>query len=361
MTKRGAAADEVAAVKVPCFNFTELHIVTDRYILHDVLGSGTAGVVHRATPRAARADGTEGITDVAVKCYLTKSDHWEANTKREIECMRKIPRHENIIELIEVATNDARDSIYTVLEYLPYDLRWLLRRHASTLPLGQIKGYMQQLLSGVSHMHGAGVMHRDLKPENVLISAGNVLKIADFGLAGATAGNPYHTVMVVTIWYRAPEILLAGTATTHARYDSRIDVWSVGAIMGEFLLGGQSALFQNNDKTEAPDKQLLVVYDVCGTPTRDTHAEWPEYLQRVLPGSYTYARVDRLSDGTAIKAKSVRPVLCTPSALSALCSMLCMNPLRRSTAAQVLAMPYFALDSPKPYPAEVMCRIQRVK
>ena len=78
----------------------------------------------------------------------------------------------------------------------------------------QVKTVMLQLLAGVHHMHDNWMLHRDLKTSNLLMSHKGVLKIADFGLA-REYGSPLrnYTQMVVTLWYRPPELLL-GTATS---------------------------------------------------------------------------------------------------------------------------------------------------
>lgn len=362
MTKR--AAPEADYSLSACFNVDKLRIVTDHYTLQDEVGNGVAGIVYRSVRQSAPDGGS-----LAIKCHRTGNEKWARNLKREVQTIERIPPgHPNILDLIEVCTSAARDLIYTVMEFMPYDLRWLMRRHGINFPSGQIKGYMQQLLSGLSHMHAAGVMHRDLKPENVLVTAGNVLKISDFGLAydfsrsAAAVKNTtvFHTSMVTTIWYRAPEILLVGAQPT-ARYDARVDVWSAGAIFGEFLLGGRAALFQMDGNSESTEKQLETIYELCGTPPRDTHCEWPQELQKLLPHSYRYTLPNKIHDAFGLKSKSLRAALFTPSAVATLSAMVCMNPTRRSTAAQVLLMPYFALDAPKPYPASMMCQIQRTK
>ncbi len=365
MTKRVAPDSSSSSSSISaCFDVDRLRIVTDDYTLQEEVGNGVAGIVYRAVRQSEPA-----ARQLAIKCHRTGNENWARNLKREIRSMKRIPpNHTNILDLIEVCTSPARDLIYTVMEFMPYDLRWLMRRHGINFPPGQIKGYMQQLLSGLSHMHAAGVMHRDLKPENVLVTAGNVLKISDFGLAydfsrsAAVVGGTsiFHTSMVTTIWYRAPEILLVG-AQKRARYDARVDVWSAGAIFGEFLLGGRAALFQMDGNNESTEKQLETIYELCGTPPRDTHCEWPQELQELLPRSYRYTLPDKIHEAFGLKSKSLRSALFTPSAVKALAAMVCMNPTRRATAAQVMQMPYFALDAPKPYPASMMCQIQRTK
>lgn len=83
---------------------------------------------------------------------------------------------------------------------------------------------MQQLLRAVTHLHDNWILHRDLKTSNLLLSHRGILKVGDFGLA-REYGSPLrqYTPIVVTLWYRAPELLLSGK-----EYSTPIDMWSVG-------------------------------------------------------------------------------------------------------------------------------------
>ena len=93
---------------------------------------------------------------------------------------------------------------------------------------------MQQLLSGLQHCHDREVMHRDIKASNLLIDERVVLKIRDFGLASCVdlkAKGPL-TNRVMTIWYRAPELLLGSTD-----YGNAIDLWSAGCLLAEMFVG----------------------------------------------------------------------------------------------------------------------------
>lgn len=96
----------------------------------------------------------------------------------------------------------------------------------------QIKCYMQQLFRGLEHCHSRGVLHRDIKGSNILIDNNGVLKIADFGLATFYDKNQPMTSRVVTLWYRAPELLLGST-----EYGPAIDQWSAGCILAELFAG----------------------------------------------------------------------------------------------------------------------------
>lgn len=92
--------------------------------------------------------------------------------------------------------------------------------------------------------HQRRVLHRDLKPQNLLIDNNGNLKIADFGLARAF-GIPVraYTHEVVTLWYRAPEVLLGSP-----RYSCPVDIWSVGCIMAELIT--KKPLFQGDSEID---------------------------------------------------------------------------------------------------------------
>lgn len=98
----------------------------------------------------------------------------------------------------------------------------------------QIKCYLKQLLSGLEHCHLRGVMHRDIKGSNLLVNNEGILKVADFGLANFTCSGHKQplTSRVVTLWYRPPELLLGSTD-----YGPSVDLWSVGCVFAELLVG----------------------------------------------------------------------------------------------------------------------------
>ncbi|KAJ1497786.1 Cyclin-dependent kinase 12, partial [Coelomomyces lativittatus] len=106
--------------------------------------------------------------------------------------------------------------IYMVFPYLEHDLRGLLDAPGVILSMGQMKTYVQQLFQGLDYLHGNHILHRDLKCANLLINNEGILKIGDFGLARPyePEGHGTLTNMVVTRWYRPPELLLGSTKYT---------------------------------------------------------------------------------------------------------------------------------------------------
>ena len=106
-------------------------------------------------------------------------------------------------------------------------------------------------------------MHRDLKPENILIRKDKVLKLCDFGLA-RTFSLPIGTLTheVMTLWYRAPEILLRSK-----RYNSAVDIWAAGCIMAELM--SLSPLFPGTNEED----ELYKICSILGSPTPSMWSE----------------------------------------------------------------------------------------
>ena len=126
------------------------------------------------------------------------------------------------------------DMAYLVMEYLPgITLRELLREHRR-LTVDQTLTIMDAILSGLAAAHRAGIVHRDVKPENVLLAEDGRIKIGDFGLARATTANTASGAQLMgTIAYLAPELVTRGTA------DERSDIYSLGIMLYEMLVGEQ--------------------------------------------------------------------------------------------------------------------------
>ena len=135
---------------------------------------------------------------------------------------------------MEVVTSKTpkKNSIYMVFEAMSHDLTGLIESdYSKHFSQGQVKCYLQQLFQGLHYIHKNGILHRDIKPSNILLNGKGEVKLGDFGLSRPYSGNKNYTNRVVTLWYRAPELLL-GTQ----KYGPGIDIWSAGCIMGELLL-----------------------------------------------------------------------------------------------------------------------------
>lgn len=161
-----------------------------------------------------------------------------------------------------------KSNLYLVFEYLDTDLKKFIDSHRKganpkPLPPSLIQSFLYQLCKGVAHCHSHGVLHRDLKPQNLLLDKEKgLLKIADLGLGRAfTVPLKSYTHEIVTLWYRAPEVLLGST-----HYSPAVDIWSVGCIFAEMVR--RQALFPGDSEFQ----QLLHIFRLLGTPTEK---EWP--------------------------------------------------------------------------------------
>ena len=190
------------------------------------IDEGAYGVVYRAR------DKHSGDVVAIKKLKLEKEkEGFPITALRELSTLISL-RHDNIINVKEVVYGSSLDKIYVVMEYLDHELKSILEDRKLSFSHGEIKCLVKQILEGLAFMHSRWIFHRDLKTSNLLYGNDGVLKICDFGLARKFA-NPLrpYTNLVVTLWYRAPELLL-GTEI----YSQAIDMWSVGCIMGELIL-----------------------------------------------------------------------------------------------------------------------------
>jgi cell division cycle 2-like protein len=190
---------------------------------------------------------------------------------REINTLLKA-QHENIVTVREIVVGDNMDKIYIVMDYIEHDLKSLMetmKAKKQVFVFSEVKTLMLQLLRAIAHLHDNWILHRDIKTSNLLLNHRGILKVGDFGLA-REYGSPLkqYTAVVVTLWYRAPELLL-GTK----EYSCPIDVWSVGCVFGELLL--MEPLFQGKSDID----QLNKIFKDLGTPNEKL---WPGYKE--LPG-----------------------------------------------------------------------------
>ncbi|KAF2766490.1 serine/threonine protein kinase, CMGC family, CDC2/CDK subfamily [Teratosphaeria nubilosa] len=248
---------------------------------------------------------------------------------REIQCLNAARAHRHVVHLREVVCGEgaARDDVYLVMDFLEHDLQTLHAEvmHEPFVP-SETKTLLLQLASAVDFLHDRCILHRDLKTSNILLNNRGEIKLADFGMARVVASPPPAnlTQLVVTLWYRAPELLLGAK-----QYDAAIDMWSLGCVWGELL--AKTPLLQGKNEVD----QLAKIFTLCGVPNSAT---WPEF--KSLP----HARTLRLPPPSKQPASSpIRtnfPTL-TNAGASLLDSLLSLNPARRPTARAMLHHPYF--------------------
>jgi cell division cycle 2-like len=213
------------------------------------------------------------------------------------------------------------------MDFLEHDLHTLQADMPEPFLPSEIKTLLLQLTSGIGYLHSNWILHRDLKTSNLLMNNLGQLKIADFGMARTFSDPlpPNLTQLVVTLWYRSPELLL-GAET----YGTKVDMWSIGCIFGELLL--KAPMLQGKNEVT----QLSAIFETCGVPTPTS---WPGFKR--LPN----AKGIRLPSNPNPKAvgsvlRSKFPFL-TKAGTDLLSSLLSLNPDERPEAEQVLRHPYF--------------------
>ncbi|KIK28603.1 hypothetical protein PISMIDRAFT_673673 [Pisolithus microcarpus 441] len=284
---------------------------------------GSYGVVFRAR------DKETGDIVALKKLKLDEEKHgFPITALREINALMSC-RHENVVHIREVVVGDTLTQVFVVMDFIEHDLKTLLTLMPSPFLQSEIKTLMLQLLSAVAHCHANWILHRDLKTSNLLMNNRGTIKVADFGLArryGDPIGVGGLTQLVVTLWYRAPEILLGAT-----NYSTAVDMWSVGCIFAELLL--KEPLLQAKGEIEL----LSMIFTLLGPPTSAT---WPDYSTLPLAKSVT------LPSPHAHQFRQRFPHM-TTSGLDLLMSLLTYDPQQRISAEEALRHPYFS-ESPLP-------------
>lgn len=303
-------------------SFGKVFHVEKRWKLIRELGSGAYGVVISAADEiSGEIVAIKLVTRVFDKIQLAK------RALREITLLRHFASHENITGLIDVdAISPDFNEIYIFMEPMEADLHQIIKS-GQTLTNEHVQYFLYQILRGMKYVHSASVIHRDLKPGNLLVNADCELKICDFGLSRGFETKPdentsHLTEYVATRWYRAPEIMLA-----FRRYTTAIDVWSIGCILAELLLG--KPLFKGKDYVD----QLNKVLDVLGTPD--------ENVIKKIGSEKAQAYVRSLPRKRRIPFKKILPAA-DLQALNLLAKMLAFDPGDRITVLEALEHPWLA-------------------
>jgi len=288
----------------------------EHFIKKQKLGEGTYGIVFRAT-------NTRTGKEVALKKIRMENEEQGVppTTLREVSTLLEL-KHPNIVELLSVVS--VGTNLFLEFEFMAQDLRRYMDNAGGMGSEGAklIKSYMYQLLNGLEYCHSHRILHRDLKPQNLLIDTKGFLKLADFGLARVFSIplRPYSHE-VVTLWYRAPEVLLGDP-----RYSTPIDIWSAAAIFAEMFT--RQPLFPGDSEID----ELYKIFMIMGTPTEEV---WPGV--RSLP----YWK-DIFPNWTKQNWQTTFPTITDPDALDLLDKMLVYDPVRRISAKAALQHRYFS-------------------
>mmetsp|Transcript_9622 Transcript_9622/g.10961 ORF Transcript_9622/g.10961 Transcript_9622/m.10961 type:complete len:405 (-) Transcript_9622:362-1576(-) len=226
---------------------------TISYNATKVVGNGSFGVVFKATV-------VQTGEIVAIKKVLQDKRF----KNRELQLMRKLV-HPNIVQLKHCfySNGDKNGQLFLnlVLEFIPetvYSISKSFKAQRKEFPNFLIKLYTYQLCRALAHCHALDICHRDIKPQNLLVDpTSHILKLADFGSAKQIVANEPNVSYICSRYYRAPELIFGST-----EYSTSIDLWSLGCVFGELLLG--RPLFPGQSGVE----QLVEIIKSLGTPTK---------------------------------------------------------------------------------------------
>ncbi|XP_024634107.1 cyclin-dependent kinase G-2 isoform X1 [Medicago truncatula] len=298
------------------------------------INEGTYGVVYRAKDKKTG----EIVALKKVKMEKEK-EGFPLTSLREINILLSF-HHPFIVDVKEVVVGSSLDSIFMVMEYMEHDLKGLMEAIKQPFSQSEVKCLMLQLLEGVKYLHDNWVIHRDLKTSNLLLNNRGELKICDFGLA-RQYGSPLkpYTSLVVTLWYRAPELLL-GTK----EYSTAIDMWSLGCIMAELL--SKEPLFNGRNEFD----QLNKIFRILGTPNETI---WPGFSKLPLVKvNYVKQQYNLLRKKFPATSFTGSPVL-SDSGFDLLSKLLTYDPEKRITAEDALNHAWFR-EVPLPKSKEFM-------
>jgi serine/threonine protein kinase len=258
---------------------------------------------------------------VAVKCMKQTFNSLEqVNNLREIQALRRLSPHPNIVKLYEVLYDHPSGRLALVFELMERNVYEMIKGKRHYLPERTVKRLMYQLLRAIDHMHRNGIFHRDIKPENVLIHD-EQLKLADFGSCRGIYSKQPYTEYISTRWYRAPECLL-----TNGYYGYKMDIWGIGCVIFEVL--ALYPLFPGKDEAD----QIKKVHDILGAPKAETLRKFRKagsHLELNFPPQH----------GSGIKRLLPH---CSSEAVDLICKMLAYDPDERITARDAMKHPWFA-------------------
>ncbi|XP_070168048.1 cyclin-dependent kinase 4 [Polyergus mexicanus] len=298
-----------------------------------LIGNGAYGTVYKAKDKSSG----QIVALKKVRVPLT-DDGLPMSTLREIAALKSLERfeHPNIVRLLDVCQGDYLHlpsgdgeqserldrglTLWLVFEHVERDLASYIANYResspqSSIPPNIVKQMSKEILCGVEFLHSHRIIHRDLKPQNLLVTRERRIKIADFGLAKTYDFEMRLTSVVVTQWYRAPEVLLG------CSYATPVDIWSVGCILAE--LCKLEPLFPGSSEGDQLDR----IFQVLGTPSQQA---WPENVSLSWT-AFPYRQPKPLG--------AIIPDL-NEHGLDLIRSMLMFDPHSRVTAAQAVRHRY---------------------
>ncbi|KAJ4351137.1 cyclin-dependent protein kinase [Didymosphaeria variabile] len=337
--------------------------VNERYKIIGFISSGTYGRVYKAESRNANPPSMKLFAIKKFKPDKEGELQYSGISQSAIREMALCTElaHPNVVHTVEIILEEK--CIFIVFEYAEHDLLQIIHHHNTggqggrqAIPAKTIKSILWQLLQGLVYLHRNWVMHRDLKPANIMVTSSGKVKIGDLGLARLFY-KPLQTLfsgdkVVVTIWYRAPELLLGSR-----HYTPAVDLWAVGCIFAELLslrpiFKGEEAKMDGKKTVPFQRNQMQKIVEIMGMPSKERWpllAAMPEYAQlsSLAAGNARFHRPQGLENWYQGCLKNNQyppgsgPDTPGPEGFDLLQQLLEYDPQKRLTAEKALLHPYF--------------------
>ncbi|KAL3466232.1 serine/threonine-protein kinase SSN3 [Aspergillus heterothallicus] len=359
--------ENISSRRPTASGYTSKVRVRDRYHIVGFISSGTYGRVYKALGK----NGQKG--EFAIKKFkpdkegeIVQYTGLSQSAIREMALCSELD-HANVVQLAEIILEDK--CIFMVFEYTEHDLLQIIHHHTQPqrhpIPASMVRSILFQLLNGLLYLHTNWVLHRDLKPANILVTSGGAIRVGDLGLARLFY-KPLNSLfsgdkVVVTIWYRAPELLMGSR-----HYTPAVDLWAVGCIFAELLslrpiFKGEEAKMDSKKTVPFQRNQMMKIIDIMGLPNKENWpgiVSMPEFSQlhslTATRGPNHFSRHSNLEswyqnclkNGGYSAASSVG----TPGedGYDLLSRLLEYDPTKRITASEALEHPYFRNGGPIP-------------
>mmetsp|Transcript_4924 Transcript_4924/g.9763 ORF Transcript_4924/g.9763 Transcript_4924/m.9763 type:complete len:613 (-) Transcript_4924:38-1876(-) len=303
-------------------------------------------------------------------CGVTYKDIVAA-FEQEIVLMESVGAHPNVVEILA----KGYDGRMLAMEVASSDIYHIVKKVGPGLPLALCKRWSKQVLAAVDFIHSKGVFHQDIKSSNILIFDDGTAKVCDFGLAVKGEGELRIDRELLTLWYRAPELIMGSRI-----YNNKVDEWGVGCVMLEMLIG-HVAFPGNSNKgctcnrvshVNYNSDQISRIYQMIGTPaTVDMESmacychvkSWPKCASKLKAtireacrgrgGLYSPMSSVSLAASAKIRdASATKRAMSTEDSryeedeaaeymLDTISRLLCFKPKSRDTAAMALEGPLF--------------------